>query len=543
MGIPSYFSYIIKNHSNIIRNWYFHQHVNRTQFHSLYMDCNSIIYDAVRQLEFAPDFEEMIISAVISKIKEHIAIIRPSNVIYIAFDGVAPLAKMEQQRIRRYKTGYIGAIDFANVDTPLSSCGDSSKWNTAAITPGTKFMELLSAKIEYAFSQPGFGAKTLVVSAANIPGEGEHKMFQYMRDHATREETIAVYGLDSDLIMLSLFHCFACENIYIFREAPEFSKTMLPKDMKVRPNEPLFLNHRKLADCILKEMGCFSGSKSGEYLDRGRIYDYIFLCFFLGNDFLPHFPAFNLRTNGIYTLLDMYKAHIGKHDDRRFIGLDTGNVQWKWVKLFIGELAKVEHANLLEEYEIRDRLEKRHFPEKTAQEREILFDNIPVLYRQEEHYICPQERGWESRYYQMAIPDTDIKEVCINYLEGLEWVFRYYTEGCPHWRWKYRFHYPPLMKDLVQYVPDFETEFVNSNEGINRPFHPNVQLSYVIPSWNHHLLSGDARRVLEKHPDLFVGITDVRFQWTFCRYFWESHAVLREISLETLTEWDAEYHK
>lgn len=540
MGIPSYFSYIIKNHSNIIRNWYFHQNVNRTVFHSLYMDCNSIIYDAVRQVD-SPDIEESIISAVISKIKEHISIIRPTNVLYIAFDGVAPLAKMEQQRIRRYKTGYIAAIDFANTETPLNHSVESSKWNTAAITPGTKFMELLSAKIEYAFSQQHFGVKTVVVSAANIPGEGEHKMFQYMRDHANQKETIAVYGLDSDLIMLSLFHCFACENIYIFREAPEFSKSVLPKDMKVRPNEPLFLNHRKLADCILKEMGCFSGSKSGEHMDRGRIYDYIFLCFFLGNDFLPHFPAFNLRTNGIYTLLDMYKAHIASKECRRFIGLDTGTIQWKWVKLFIGELAKVEHANLLEEYEIREKLEKRRFPEKTAEEREVLFDNVPVLYRQEEKYICPQERGWESRYYEMSLPDADIKDVCINYLEGLEWVFRYYTEGCPHWRWKYRFHYPPLMKDLVQYVPDFETQLIRSEEGINRPFHPNVQLSYVIPSWNHHLLPKEARRVLEKHRDLFVGLSEVRFQWMFCRYFWESHAILREIPLELLTEWDAEY--
>jgi len=541
MGIPSYFSYIIKNHSNIIRNWHFHQNINRTVFHSLYMDCNSIIYDAVRQVDVGSDMEESIISAVISKIKEHIATIRPTNILYIAFDGVAPLAKMEQQRIRRYKTGYIAAIDFANAETPINPNTNSSKWNTAAITPGTKFMELLSAKIDYAFSQQFFGAKRVIVSAANIPGEGEHKMFQYMRDHANQKETIAVYGLDSDLIMLSLLHCFACDNIYIFREAPEFSKSMLPKDMKVKPNESLFLNHRKLADCILKEMGCFSGSKSGEDSDRGRIYDYIFLCFFLGNDFLPHFPAFNLRTNGIYTLLDMYKTHIGKHEDRRFIGLETGNIQWKWVKLFIGELAKVEHANLLEEYEIREKLEKRRFPEKTAEERELMFDNIPILYRQEEHYICPQERGWEARYYGMAIPDTDVKEVCINYLEGLEWVFKYYTEGCPHWRWKYRFHYPPLMKDLVNYVPDFETPFIDSTEGINRPFHPNVQLSYVIPSWNHHLLPSEARRVLEKHPDLLVGVSDVRFQWMFCRYFWESHAKLREITLAQLNEWDDRY--
>ena len=526
MGIPSYFSYIIKNHSNIIRNWYFHHKVNRTVFHSLYMDCNSLIYDAVRMAESmeSGDMEETVISLVISKIKEHIATIRPTNILYIAFDGVAPFAKMQQQRTRRYKTAYMSAIDFSNPEMPLKLKTDSKKWNTAAITPGTKFMELLSAKVEYAFSHHFFGVKTLVVSAANIPGEGEHKMFQYIRDHPKPEETIAVYGLDSDLIMLSLLHCFSCENIYIFREAPEFSKSMLPKDMKVRENESLFLNHRKLADCILKEMGV---------LDRSRIRDYVFLCFFLGNDFLPHFPAFNLRTNGIYTLLDMYKAHIAKHDDRRFIGLDSGTIQWKWVKLFVGELAKVEHKNFLEEYEIRDKLEKRRFPENTAEERQVLFDNVPILYRQEEHYVCPQERGWELRYYEMAIPDTEVKEVCINYLEGLEWVFRYYTEGCPHWRWKYRFHYPPLMKDLVQYVPDFETQFI-PKEGINRPFHPKIQKRYVVP-FSNDMFDEEERGKVER-----IELCDIKFKWTYCRYFWEAHVELKDVPLAILNEWDKE---
>jgi 5'-3' exonuclease len=49
MGIPSYFSYIIKNHSNIIRSLQHHQQ-SQTSFAALYMDCNSIIYDAFREL-------------------------------------------------------------------------------------------------------------------------------------------------------------------------------------------------------------------------------------------------------------------------------------------------------------------------------------------------------------------------------------------------------------------------------------------------------------------------------------------------------------
>ena len=48
MGIPSYFSFIVKNYSNIIKNLSYFYDVNN-QLDHLYMDCNSIIYDAVNK--------------------------------------------------------------------------------------------------------------------------------------------------------------------------------------------------------------------------------------------------------------------------------------------------------------------------------------------------------------------------------------------------------------------------------------------------------------------------------------------------------------
>ena len=543
MGIPSYFSYIIKNHSNIIRN----RRRIKVNFTSLYMDCNSIIYDCVRKIENDTeprpkgfDFEDAIIRGVITKIEKYIVDIEPSNILYIAFDGVAPFAKMEQQRIRRYKTGYLSAVTKGAMSNKESISDDavSTTWNTSAITPGTSFMNMLSLKVKRAFVDSGryFGVKTLIVSGSDEPGEGEHKMFQYMRSNALNTETIAVYGLDADLIMLSLFHCFACENIYIFRESPEFGRAALNDSFD--RDELLYLDNRSLSRAILNEMGVSDMAKDS----RGRIYDYIFACFLLGNDFMPHFPALNIRTHGNYTILETYRNLFARYPDRRFISLESCNIQWKWVKMFLQHLAKEEHRLILNEYESRHKMEKRFYPTNTQEERMNAFENIPTIYRAEEHYIQPGEQGWENRYYDVAfhLNETTLNKkvkdnICNNYLEGLEWTFKYYTEGCPHWRWKYNYHYPPLLVDLVERIPNFETTYIDETARINKPFQSNTQLAYVIPPWNHSLLDSGSPRLDSKY---YVKIDNLQFQWMFCKFFWESHAILPEIPLGELEKLD-----
>lgn len=564
MGIPSYFSYIIKNHTNIIRK----RRQLKNKFSSLYMDCNSIIYDCVRSIESdceakprGYNIEDAIITAVIAKIEKYLDEIQPSNVIYIAFDGVAPYAKMEQQRMRRHKTGYLSEIARksekygVNLKEGVEGRNKSNEssvkegfegrnevmvppcWNTSAITPGTQFMNMLSLRVKRAFVESGrfFGSKTIIVSGSDEPGEGEHKMFQYMRENVLKSETVAVYGLDADLIMLSVFHCFACENIHIFRESPEFGKALL--DNAFARDELLYLDSRALAKAILSEMGVHSESKEG----IGRIYDYVFACFLLGNDFLPHFPALNIRTHGNFTVLETYRKMIARYPERRFISLETGNIQWRWVKEFLQELAKEEQKLILNEYESRSKMEKRFYPTTTKEERANAFDNIPTICRGEEHYINPSEKGWESRYYRVAFhlePTQEfVNQLCNNYLEGLEWTFKYYTEGCPHWRWKYNYHYPPLFADLVKRIPNFETTFIDDKVGINKPFHPNTQLAYVIPIWNHSLLSNANGNHLDNK--YYVKIQNMEFQWMFCRYFWEAHSLLPNIPIEQLETLDA----
>ena len=535
MGIPSYFSYIIKNHAHILSTLHFQKNVARTPFSKLYMDCNSIIYDAFHNLEKQESYQTMdiaaieqhIISETIVNIKKYIHFINPSSTIYIAFDGVAPFAKMEQQRTRRYKSQHLSTLPFIT---------KKSRWNTAAITPGTNFMNTLSSQIarEFEHKDAAYGVKQIIVSGSNVPGEGEHKMYEHLRANATAQENVAIYGLDSDLIMLSIFHTIYCNNIYIFREAIVFGdakshKHSNPADSKL----PLFLNVHKLMVSISKEMAC------DNFYDKYRVFDYVFLCFFLGNDFLPHFPAANIRTHGIQVLLDTYRKVVAK--PRQYllsnIASSGGHIIWKNVNILVKELAKNEHTLLLQEYALRDKWDKRQWPETTPKEKEELINNAPVIFRAEEKYISPKDAHWEMRYYKSLFhlsEDTDdslfVKTVSINYLEGLEWVFKYYTKGCPDWKWKYNYHYPPLFADLIKYVPHFASEFIAPNT--NMPFSPYVQLSYVLPPEQLSLLPEQISAYLfENYPELK---TKMEFQWAFCRYFWEAHNTNNPFSLEKM---------
>ena len=80
MGIPAYFSYIIRNHMKVLQKFNAQTH----KFHNLYLDSNSIIYDSVREIEKAGKMNpvpaenfQAISATVCSKIQKYIDEIRP----------------------------------------------------------------------------------------------------------------------------------------------------------------------------------------------------------------------------------------------------------------------------------------------------------------------------------------------------------------------------------------------------------------------------------------------------------------------------------
>ena len=204
MGIPSYFSYIVRNHPRIIRKLC----DIKLQINNVYLDCNSIIYDSISKIDFKtlePEKQtDAIISMVCNKIEEYIMQLKPNKCVYIAFDGVAPVAKLDQQRDRRFKSIYQ-----SNITRSILKTTGSDPWNTAAITPGTIFMKKLNDECRRYFSKPSkYSLDNIILSGSDCYGEGEHKLFEHIRNNPEkhREEVTIIYGLDADLIMLSINH-------------------------------------------------------------------------------------------------------------------------------------------------------------------------------------------------------------------------------------------------------------------------------------------------------------------------------------------------
>ena len=615
MGIPSYFVRVVKEIKHLLKPI---SSLGKP-VHNLYMDCNGIIYDAVRVHNISDfkstgactkqdAYETAILQHVCDKISEYVAQVKPVNRVFLTFDGVAPVAKMNQQRERRYRTWFTSemekqftAVAPATTAAPATTTTTSAKpisiveseenWSTACITPGTAFMNKLHTRMseyvadkkrEYTCSASVASSYPLyMLSSSKEPGEGEHKIFEFIRANPDthRDQVTLVYGLDADLIMLALNHLHISNEIYLYRETPEFIQSV---DSQLKPNEQYYVDIPYMSDCIARYMTASAKTKlpinTGPIcpiVKKHLVYDYIFMFFFMGNDFMPHFPSMNIRTTGPDTVMNAYNATFqntitasATTDDtpptknRSFIHHSTGadplRIHWANVREFVQCLAETEHSRLVAEHTLRDK-RGRAFSSGHQSERVVApvagdnnkhlhntgaYDSvselllakcksatdmlhIPTKERGVEHYIAPQKQGWEQRYYAALfgeqITDRRCQTYCTNYLEGLEWTFQYYTRGCIDWRWRYSYAYAPLLEDLVRFVPTATT--ATSAPLISQkpkdPIQDTEQLLYVLPPAFQAVLIPSRRDAIVP-----LKLSDVRFTWAYCKYFWEAHVII-----------------
>lgn len=478
MGIPSYFSHIMKTYR--IRKT---KHIS---FDYLFLDCNSVIYEVIRRLT-PTDLENR--ECIYRNICEDLDMIQNKWVtkkkVMICFDGIAPFAKMKQQRERRFRSKIM--------ESSLTS------FDTCAITPETTFMNQLSYYVSRYFQQKPH----VIVSGSTENGEGEHKIFHYIRSHVNemKRSSICIHGLDADLIILSLQHQHLCKSITLVRGSGSSGDTQLDIDV--------------LSDCIFNEL---SVDKNKYYKSR-IIHDYVLLSFFLGNDFLPHSPILNIRNQGIKHILHAYYQVLSSQG--LFLTNEKREIEWSSLKKYIAFLSSMEEEYMKQEHKhIMTPMKRPVKPE----------DRIP--HREGEQFIQPYSKGWKARYYKRLFRGPYNSQFSIYYLKGLQWCLHYYNGTILDSQYAYPYPYAPLFSDILPHIPDYNVDFFPYASS-RKPILPIHQLCYVIPPSSYYLLPESEKEFMEEYQKN-VMINKIPLQWDYCSYLWESHPLLPPISINEI---------
>lgn len=170
---------------------------NGMEFDNLYLDMNGLIHPCCHpEGGPAPSSEDEMIRNIFKYIDHVFCIVRPRKVIYLAVDGVAPRAKMNQQRARRFSSARDAKIKVEADRIVREECIREGRapppplkphWDSNVITPGTPFMEKVMAGIRYYINErltydPGWKNIKVVLSTSGVPGEGEHKLMEYVNN-------------------------------------------------------------------------------------------------------------------------------------------------------------------------------------------------------------------------------------------------------------------------------------------------------------------------------------------------------------------------
>jgi 5'-3' exoribonuclease 2 len=269
------------------------------------------------------------------------------------------------------------------VETVVKKAFDSN-----SITPGTPFMDILAASLRYWCSyklntDPAWAKMKVIISDATVPGEGEHKIMNFVRSQRNSPEhdpntRHVIYGLDADLIMLGLathephFRVLR-EDVFAQDSKPRLCKLCGQKGHderncrgeakekegefgekdKAQPLKPfIWLHVSVLREYLAIELNVPDCPFKWD-LERA-IDDWVFMCFFVGNDFLPHLPALEIRENGIDTLMAIWKDNLPVMGG--YVTKD-GHVDLDRAQFILSGLAKQEDSIFRRRKEVDDRRE------------------------------------------------------------------------------------------------------------------------------------------------------------------------------------------
>lgn len=185
----------------------------------------------------------------------------------------------------------------------------------------------------------------IVLSGHEVPGEGEHKIMEYIRlakaqPHYDPNVRHCLYGLDADLIMLGLLS--HDPHFCLLREEVTFGRQSKAKSKELE-HQNFYLMHL----CIVREYLAleFGSLKQDGVLgfpfDLERVIDdFILMAFFVGNDFLPNLPNLHINEGALALMFKVYKSVLPKGGG--YIN-DGGVINMPRLAILLEELSHVEY--------------------------------------------------------------------------------------------------------------------------------------------------------------------------------------------------------
>ena len=491
MGIPWYFYTIYKKFNTENDLSISEQQIQNSDIEYLFLDYNSMIHPCAHKClaemekgmgtmntEF---IEDQIIKSCLDYTRYIMNVVKPMY-LYIMIDGVAPRAKMNQQRERRYKSHF-----FKELTPQAPNAPQIQEWNSNKITPGTDFMSRLTRSLEkfkhdVLVDCRGF-LTDVVISDSDVPGEGEHKMIKIISDLRNTRGKVCIYGLDADLIMLSLMNC---DNTDLVLIRDNTFNNKLSEENRVYT----YLDINRLRTYICKDVRSnFTGHLSG-LSDKNLVYDYIFLCFLLGNDFLEHIPSLLIKRGGINVLVKHYSTILNTRKYTSLIHLNqltNGNlsesINLDMLKDLFYHLAKNETGFFkmiqTKQSNTGGNSFNSIYRDTYDMDKINMCDSNVFIYKDD--YIRYDQPGYKERYYRFY-GITDVHGCCDNYITGLYWILGYY-QGHIHndWSWYYEHHAVPFVSDISEYLTNNLNKIYTKNIQTSLPVTPQEQLFMVLP--------------------------------------------------------------
>jgi 5'-3' exonuclease len=498
MGVPGFFLWLWKNYkkSNFVftKSKMLDEHIlsELSNIDYLLIDANCLIHPVCfkvladnKDLKNINKLELKMMNAVLEYIDKLIKYVKPKEV-YIAIDGVAPIAKIKQQRSRRFKSVH----DRVLFDNIKKKHGKEIPffWSNSAITPGTDFMVKLHNKLYNWCQSQDY---PIYYSSCNTPSEGEHKLLQFIRnDVKNKENKYVIYGLDADLIFLAL--STGLDSIYLLREASEMDRTKSGDELNL---VSIKIMRELLCDTIKNDIK--NEIDIDIKLDDGRlIADFIFLCYLMGNDFLPHLPSLDIYNNATGYLIKKY-ANILVQNNFEYL-LDFKKINKKFFSEILEDVGEEEDDLLIKNF-TNKKFKKCHSSDHY--EREMFrIENMQFKFDDPIKLGSDNSIDWKERYYKHYFGEYNdgiVEDVVKEYLIGLQWITNYYFDKCSSWNWYYKYNHPPFLSDISNHIDKFDFNKIKFKMG--QPLKPYMQLLSVLPPQSAYLLPYNVKKCMLDH--------------------------------------------